>query len=167
MITGLKNWLLGVILTAFASAMARQMTPKGKEQAVVRWVSGLLMILALLRPLVHVSWEGIPLAVGSIQSQTDDVAEEYRQTQKDQLSGIIAEQTEAYICNKAQALGFFVEAQVTVAVGDNTLPLPDRAVLTGPYKEELATWIAEEVGIPAERQIWLEESTWTKIDGPS
>ena len=32
----MKAWLLGIVLTAFASALARQLAPGGREQAMVR-----------------------------------------------------------------------------------------------------------------------------------
>ena len=33
-------------------------------------------------------------------------------------------------------------------------PIPASAELRGPYSQGLADWIAEELGIPAERQVW-------------
>ena len=43
----MREWLLGIVLTAFAGGLARQLAPRGREQAMVRLVSGLLLALAL------------------------------------------------------------------------------------------------------------------------
>lgn len=78
------------------------------------------------------------------------------------LGTIIAEKTAAYIWDKADELGLSCTVEVTVAVGESGIPLPDTAVITGPYSGELAALIQEEVGIPAEKQIWREESVWSE-----
>ena len=78
------------------------------------------------------------------------------------MGTIIAEKTAAYIWDKADELGLSCTVEVTVAVGESGIPLPDTAVITGPYSGELAALIQEEVGIPAEKQIWREESVWSE-----
>ena len=62
MIQGVHQWLLGVTLTAFAGGLARQLAPKGREQALVALVCGLLLTLALLRPLAELQWTEPELA---------------------------------------------------------------------------------------------------------
>ena len=93
-----KAWLLGVTLTALAAGLARQLAPQGREQAAVRLVGGLLLVLALLRPITALRWEDLPaLEAGSFSAQTEEQAQAYRQEQTDALSAIIAERLEAYI----------------------------------------------------------------------
>lgn len=46
----MRSWLLGIVLTSLAAGLARQLAPKGREQAMVRLVGGLLLALAILRP---------------------------------------------------------------------------------------------------------------------
>ena len=162
MMAGLRSWLLGIILTAFAGALARRIAPQGKEQAMVRMVSGLLLALALLRPLGGLPWEEVSIEAGSFRDQTLHQEELYRQNQREELSAIIAEKTEAYIWDKASALGLDCMVSVSVAAGESGIPLPEAVTITGSYSDELASWIEEGVGIPAEKQIWLEASTWTE-----
>ncbi len=155
----MKTWLLGVVLVSFAASLAQQLAPKGREQAAVRLVGGLLLVLALLRPLADVfSWRGEAQAASGLFSTSREVAEAYKKDSLDQFSAVIEEKTEAYIWNKAQALGLDCGVEVTAATGESGLPLPERVTLTGAYSQDLADWIAEEVGIPAEQQIWLEVS---------
>lgn len=163
MLTGLRSWLMGIVLTAFAGALARRAVPAGREQAMVRMVGGLLLALALLKPLGSLPWEDGPaVASGGFYGQAALQAEAYRQNQQEELSAIIAEKTEAYIWDKASALELTCSVSVSVAAGESGIPLPGSVTITGPYSSELASWIEEEVGIPAEKQIWLEASTWTQ-----
>ena len=69
-----RQWLLGVVLTAFAAALARQLAPEGEESAAVRLVGGLLLILALLRPLAGAEWSSAALEAGSFRLQTEEQA---------------------------------------------------------------------------------------------
>ena len=160
MMEGIRAWLLGIVLTSLAGGLARQLAPKGTEQAMVRLVSGLLLALAILRPLAGNRWEGLEIAAGSFTLQSEEQAAIYRKNQQEALSAIIAEKTEAYIWDKANRLGLTCTVTVTTAAGESGIPLPDAAVIRGPYSGELARCIEEEVGIPAEKLIWLEDEEW-------
>ncbi len=158
----MRSWLLGIVLTSLAGGLARQLAPQGREQAMVRLVSGLLLALAILRPLAEQDWEKLDWKLDGFGSQAEEQAEVYRKNQQDSLSAIIAEKTEAYIWDKATRLGLDCTVQVTTAVGENGIPLPTSAVIRGPYSEALARCIEEEVGIPAEKLIWQEDEEWQK-----
>ena len=158
----MKQWLLGIVLTAFAGGLARQLAPSGREQAMVRLVGGLLLTLAILRPLAGLDWEGPALEAGSFQSRTAEQAEIYRKNQQEALAAIIAEKTGAYIWDKANQLGLACQVTVATAAGESGIPLPDTVTILGPYSPALAACIEKEVGLPAEKQIWLEETTWTE-----
>ena len=158
----MKSWLLGIVLTSLAAGLARQLAPKGREQAVVRLVGGLLMALAILRPLAGGAWEGLELETEGIKLRGEELAGTYRKNQQETLSAIIAEKTEAYIWDKADRLGLDCTVSVSTAPGESGVPLPESAVIHGTYSGELARCMEEEVGIPAEKQIWLEEEAWQK-----
>lgn len=160
MMEGVRTWLLGIVLASLAGGLARQLAPQGKEQAMVRLVSGLLLALAILRPLAGSGWDGLELAAGGFSLSTQAQAELYRKNQQEALSAIIAEKTEAYILDKANRLGLECAVQVTVAAGESGIPLPVSAVIRGAYSPALAECMEEEVGIPAQKQIWLEEEQW-------
>ena len=160
MMEGVRSWLLGIVLTSLAGGLARQLAPQGKEQAMVRLVSGLLLALAILRPLAAGEWEGLEVAAGSFPLQSEAQAEVYRKNQQDALSAIIAEKTEAYILDKANRLGLDCTVRVSVAAGESGIPLPVSVTVRGAYSPALAECMEEEVGIPAQKQIWLEEEQW-------
>ena len=51
---------------------------------------------------------------------------------------------------------------MTTAAGESGIPLPDTVTIRGPYSAALALCVEEEVGVPAEKTIWLEEEAWTE-----
>ena len=160
MIQGARQWLLGVVLTAFAGGLARQLAPKGRERALVGLVCGLLLTLALLEPLAELEWAAAARDwPGPAQAA---LAESYRQEGQAALSAVIAEKTEAYILDKADRLGLRCAVEVAVSAGESGIPLPDAVTIRGGYSAALAACMEEEVGVPPEKQIWLEEETWTR-----
>lgn len=156
----MRSWLLGIVLTSLAGGLARQLAPPGREQAMVRLVAGLLLATAILRPLAGGRWDAEALLPEMPDLRAGEQAAAYQKNQWDALSAIIAEKTRAYIWDKANQLGLACEVEVSVAAGEGGVPLPDRAVIYGPYSGELARCIEEEVGIPAEKLIWLEDEEW-------
>ena len=158
----MRSWLLGIVLTSLAGGLARQLAPPGKEQAMVRLVSGLLLALAILRPLTGQEWEELDWSAELPGLNAAEQAGTYRKQQQDVLSAIIEEKTEAYIWDKANRLGLSCTVSVTAAAGESGIPLPDSAVIRGPYSEALARCIDEEVGIPAGKLIWQEDEEWQK-----
>ena len=160
MIQGARQWLLGVVLTAFAGGLARQLAPKGRERALVGLVCGLLLTLALLEPLAELEWAAAARDwPGPAQAA---LAESYRQEGQAALSAVIAEKTEAYILDKADRLGLRCAVEVAVSAGESGIPLPDAVTIRGGYSAALAACIEEEVGVPPEKQIWLEEEAWKR-----
>lgn len=158
MIESLRTWLLGVVFTAFAAGLATECIPKGRMQAMTRIAGGALMVLALLRPLGAVDWDKTILSVDAASLQTQQQTEIYRTEHEKELSSIIAERLETYIWDKATELGLTCTVRVRVLCGESGVPLPETVQISTAYDRALAVWLEEVVGIPAEKQIWLEES---------
>lgn len=158
----MRAWLLGIVLTSLAGGLARQLAPQGREQAMVRLAAGLLLAAAILRPLAGQQWDAEALLPDLPDLRAGEQAAAYQKNQQDALSAIIAEKTQAYIWDKANQLGLACQVTVATAAGESGIPLPDTVTILGPYSPALAACIEEEVGLPAEKQIWLEETTWTE-----
>ena len=91
-------------------------------------------------------------AIEERQAELEDAEDEA-------LAQGIAERTAAYISDKAAGLGLTVTVRVETAPGADGTPLPERVYLEGTRSEELSAWLAEELGIPAERQVWNGQET--------
>ncbi len=160
MMAAVKSWLLGVVLTAFAASLARQLAPKGRQAAAVSLAGGLLLALALARPLVRIDWADMALPAGSFAAQSRETAADYRKKQQETLSAIIADRTEAYIWDKAAGLDGNYRFTVSVSAGESGVPLPRSVTIAGPYSRELSQWLERELGLDAAAQNWLEEGEW-------
>ena len=158
----MRAWLLGIVLTSLAGGLARQLAPQGREQAMVRLAAGLLLAAAILRPLAGQRWDAEALLPDMPDLRAGEQAAAYQKNQQDALSAIIAEKTQAYIWDKADRLGLRCTVEVTVSAGESGIPLPDTVTVRGSYSAALAAYIEEEVGVPPEKQIWLEEEAWQK-----
>ena len=159
MMSMIKTWLLGIVLAAFAAALACRIAQKGRQQTMVRLTGGLLLILAMLRPLAAVDWSSASLPVGGFSAEAQE--QPWYEQQLSEFSAIIAEKTAAYIWDKAQALGVNCRVSVSVEVGESGVPLPVGVTIRGAYHAGLSVWLEEEMGLPADKQIWLEEDEWT------
>ena len=77
---------------------------------------------------------------------------------KKKLGTLIESETEAYILDKAARMGLTVRIKVGTEENSEGVPVPVSAELTGTPSRELSCWIEAELGIPVERQVWLDEN---------
>ena len=103
--------------------------------------------------------EHLELDFDRYQAAVEERQEELADTQTEAMASIIAEQTEAYILDKAGELGAEVTVRVETRTGGDGVPVPWSAELTGAQSEALASALETELGIPAERQVWHERNT--------
>ena len=160
MIEVFRQMLVGVTAAAILAGVSLQFVKEGPLHEAVRVAAGLMLTLALLRPLTELQWTEPELAWDGPAQEA--LAEAYRQDREEALSAVIAEKTRAYIWDKADRLGLRCTVEVTVSAGESGIPLPDTVTVRGSYSAALAAYIEEEVGVPPEKQIWLEEETWKR-----
>ena len=129
MIGAVRSWLTSIAAVTLMLTVVQTLVPEGR---------------------LRLDFSGYEEAIEARTAELDNAG-------KEELAAIIAGRTAAYISDKADALGLDVEARVETEPGaDGETPLPARAELRGPYSQDLADWIAGELGIPAERQVWHE-----------
>ncbi len=135
------------------------MIPEGSIRRIAAFTGGLILLAALLRPVLEMDPEVVEL---DLETHTGEILRrqaELERSGKDVLEKLIAERTQAYISDKAAALGAEVSVRVTTETWPDGVPLPAVVYLDGPRSQALADWIAEELGIPVERQVWNGENT--------
>ena len=115
-----------------------------------------VLLLVLLRPVLGADLEHLELDFDHYQAAVEERQEELADTQTEAMASIIAEQTEAYILDKAGELGLEVTVRVETRTEGNGIPVPWSAELTGSWSQALASALETELGIPAERQGWPE-----------
>ena len=154
--TFFRSWLLGVTACAVLVSIAELLTHGAAMRRAVRFTGGLLLMIAMLRPLLAADLDALG---ASFLSSYRDAAAQRRQElsgqYEDALASGIAERTQAYIEDKADALGAAVRAEVTTQQTDG-VPLPVSVTLYGRKNAALGACIARELGIAEENQQWIE-----------
>ena len=63
--TILRSWLLGVVACALLVSACEQLTDGGTMKKIVRFVGGMLLMLALLRPLLRIDLTDFAVNAGA------------------------------------------------------------------------------------------------------
>lgn len=151
--TFLRSWLLGVVACAVLVSLAGQLTDGGTMKKIVRFAGGMLLMLAMLRPLLRLDLAVLDVDLASYREAVSQLELELTQRQEDALSARIAAETGAYIEDKADELGLSVRAAVRTEEVDG-VPLPVSVTLCGEENAALADCIERELGIAKEDQLW-------------
>ncbi len=158
MIGAVRSWLTSIAAVTLILTVSQTLVPEGTLRKITGFTGGLLLLAALLQPALKTDLGRLRLDFSDYQEAVQERTAELDEAGKEELAAIIAGRTAAYISDKADALGLGkITVQVKTEPGaDGETPLPASAELTGPYSQALADWIAGELGIPAERQVWHE-----------
>ena len=157
MVEALKEWVTSIVLVTLLLSVAQTLIPEGSIRKIASFTGGLILLVALLQPVLGTDLSRLDLEMGEYEQAVRERREELEKMGKSDLSDIIAQRTAAYISDKADTLGIAVTAEVTVEPGENGVPVPVEARLTGPTSGELADYMEQELGIPRERQVWKDE----------
>lgn len=153
MVEILRGWLLGLVAAALILTVLRALVPKGSIRPVARVTAGLVLLLVLLRPLAGLGGGSLRVRYDELEREITARIEDYQTLHENELESIIADSTAAYISEQAAHLGLTCRAEVRCEVRDGT-PQPASAVMDIPYDARLAAAIADDLGIPAEKQSW-------------
>ena len=153
--TFLRSWLLSVTACAVLVSIAQQLTDGGTMKKIVRFVGGMVLMLAMLRPLLSLTFDLPELDGENYREAVEALKKTLSAEQDSALSNSIAEQTQAYIEDKASSFGLSMRAEVQTALRDG-VPLPDSVTLYGTKSAALSAYIAQELGIAEEKQLWIE-----------
>ena len=150
------QYLISVTATALLCGLVGKLVCKGPASYVIKLMTGILMALTIVSPLLHIRLDQVMDLVDDIQIRADNVAQEGENTAREAIAQRITEQLETYILDKAESMG--VELIVTFELESKGLPVPCAVTLegnVGPYaKGVLTDYIAQNLGIEAEAQIW-------------
>ncbi len=156
----IRNWIFSLAGTAMVCAAARRLTPEGRVKSVLRMVCAVAMAAALFSPLLQGALDTYPLELARYRAQAAALTEEGEALRRELDRGIIEREMEAYILDKARALGAPLQgAAVALRWSTEGVWLPASAELTGPYHAALARAIEAELGIPRSAQVWRTDES--------
>jgi hypothetical protein len=155
----MRAYLIRLTAAAILASLVRRLAPKSGVGRASRLGAGLLILVTAFGPVAELD----PLAAAKtlLQSGYSDVlsTQAVDQAANSLLEELISDGAEAYILDKAGALGLTLSADVTCQVED-TYPVPWSVRLEGSVtaqeKQALSEIIRQDLGIPEERQEWVQ-----------
>lgn len=151
---GWKQYLLSVIGCAFACGMVSLIVLDPKRKELMRLVCGMVLAISVIRPLSGIRPEDfLKFPTESWTTADPYIAEGERAAWREQ-ERCIKESCQAYILDKARALG--AEVSVEIFLDDDLLPaFAEITAEADPRMEsQLQEILATGLGIPKEHQKW-------------
>lgn len=153
----LRQYVISVTGTALVCGIVTGMVKKNTAGELIRMLCGLVLAVAVLYPLAGFRMENAALDLFPSLGEGESMAAQGKKITRDAVGDIIKSETEAYILDKAAALG--VELTAEVLLGEDEIPVPVGVILSGaasPYaRSQLTNVIEKDLGIPKEKQVWI------------
>lgn len=152
----LREYILSVVAAAILCGIVTGLIDKkGSCAPVVKLICGVFLTLTVVRPVAKVNIDDFMDFTWNLRSEADAAAAFGEEMYTQSLIDGIKQTTQSYILDKVQTLG--LQLRVTVHLDSDLVP--DEVTLEGahsPYeKQQLQAFIASDLGIPKERQIWI------------
>lgn len=161
----LGQYILSVASAAFLAGILGSLTDKKSGAgSVLRLLSGLFLTFTVISPIVKMDFSGITDYMESYAREGENTAAWGDAAAEDERRTIIKSRVEAYILDKAEALGTAVTVEVTLS--DDIVPVPEEALLRGavsPYvRTRLEQMMEADLGIAKENQLWIGQPQQTE-----
>lgn len=151
----MEQWLLGVACASLILVVTGALVQGGSGKRLCKLVGSLLLLLVTMAPVLRLDqqdWEELLQWDTQIMEEAEQALSEQNNMM---YESIIEQETQAYILDKAEALG--VQCQVEVVVQwEDEIPKPWWVRVEGTWdqeqKERLSGILEEELGIPQQRQ---------------
>lgn len=154
----LRSYILRIIAAAVICGILTSL-PIGKALtgAVLKLVCGVILLLCVISPILSIKLEAAGDLISDLRIQADAICREGEELSRSSRAEIIIRQTQAYILDKAEALGVQITVEVMLTEDDLLRPYAVRIEGTvSPHdKGILSKTIAEDLSISLEDQIWI------------
>ena len=158
MIEIVHNWVRALVTASVVAALAKQLTPAGPVKKVTVFVSGIMLLSALLTPLLRLDSGALAQAMSDYRTTVAELTQDMESQENHLLRVYIEQQSAAYILDEARRLGLTqLEVSVRTKWGDESwVPYEVNIVGEAPQdlRSRLAGYLFSDMGIPPERQHW-------------
>jgi len=163
MINMVGNWLLGVTGAAILAAMAESLAPKGAGKQVTRLVCGLVILLAVIRPVMTLEVADLREITDLWQAEIQKNTVQLESQQEKQMKAVIEQEFEAYILDKTAQMGLTCTVRVICEENAEGVQLPDSisigGAMTSEQQEQLRQALSQELGLAPEHISFTEEDS--------
>lgn len=156
MIEAVRQWITGLAAAAVIGALAQCLMPEGSVKRAGKLAVGLLLMLAVVRPVAQLDYDALSGALARYQLQAEGYGDALELENRALVKSIIEEQLAAYISDKAEELGITCTVRVVCRCGEDGDIWPESAEVTGELTQEqrgrLARLLETELAIREENQ---------------
>ena len=154
---GIGAYILSVVAATMICSVAVKLAGRTfTNQHLIRFVCGLVMAAVILQPLGDWVMPDLSGYFRDLESQVTNAVTMGTDFYHRSFSEDIQQRVEAYIQNKAMALG--AELEITVKLEEGEYPVPTAVVMCGSIsptaRRLLEQFLEEELAIRKEDQVW-------------
>lgn len=154
-LTGIIRYFTSVIATAILGIVASSLITDPRINRIIKTVTGVLILLVLLRPLLHTNLEALSENISDLLEE-QQLSEDYEALYMQKLTEQVRSTTEKYILSKAASIG--AEVQVSVELTHAPYPVPHSVEIVGrvtrEQKEILSDYLTQQLNIDPHNQRW-------------
>lgn len=151
----IREYLLSVTAAALICGAVSCLAGKdGAISKLLKLLCGIFLAAAVIRPVVDLKIDDLSFFSNLLSADADQVVATGKEMASEEMNRIIKEKSEAYILDKAIALGAKVEVVIEL---NNSVPagIAVKGDVSPFIKSKLSACITQDLGIPQEEQIWI------------
>ena len=153
--TGIIAYFTAVVATAILGVIVGSMITDPRLGSLIRTITGILILLVLLRPLLGTDLRELTDTVQQALSR-EFMTEDYETLYHRKLREQITTTTESYILKEASSIGAKIQVKVTLTA--DPYPTPYGVEITGkltPHQQDLMEeYLTLQLGIDPRNQRW-------------
>jgi hypothetical protein len=155
----LRGWIIGIAGAAMVTAAALTVTPEGRVKKIISLICGLMMILALIKPLKGFDYTSFSKYLTQYKEDAEAFSGAIESENENLTRRIIEDKCQAYILDKGKSIGITdLDVAVTAELSDDGCWYPSGASLMTDAetaaRDKLSQSIEAELGISPEELIW-------------
>lgn len=113
MIELIRDWLVGITCGAIIVALADGLSPSGTVRKIGRLTGSLVLVLAMIQPVLRIDSRTFAGILTEYRVEAMGTLEMLEEENGRLMKDIIADETSAYILDKAEELGVVCRVRVT------------------------------------------------------
>lgn len=161
MAEGIRDWLIGIIAAAMLAALTGCITPKGTIGKIGKMMSGLVLMLCLLRPVAGIDLANFSQNLITYRAESGVYGVELEETNEQLRKTIIEEKSAAYSEEQANAMGITCQVNILCQIGEDGTPYPNEALVIGNLsaleRDKMQRMLESDLAIAPERVYWKTE----------
>ena len=147
------KYLLQIVATAILCSIACTAGAKGSFAPSLRMLSGMIMLLSILKPVIPLQFDSISFDMRTITQEADKIVEQGSAAASVFAEMTISERISGVIADKAGTFGTTVSVETIVKDG-----VPVEVFISGPVlpytRSQIIAWIERELRIEREAVNW-------------